>query len=507
MKKILILFSLMLIGISANAKSSSSNAPDGNAYFRKKVAIISTGRQFDYDEGKQKLTPSGDQAKQIASVGRDMLSSELKMYGANVVNSYTLQQTISGMNGNEDFSKIQRIAKSEGIDYVFIDDLNWLMYQDLLFIFEYHIKSLQVATGIIDRSSCIFTINGLKDNQDMAQKRMTKGHNDAIKEVVSRYTPRLYGVTDVSKNGKNAKMLALTFAGYDSNDVFYAYKAGGESRFLDGKDHVFFTFSPLASSTSFKVDDPVYKVSFNNKIEVDPKLIVSTCNLMTSAFPGIEFAKTPISVKGLTDANNVSYAGHNKNLVNYALFNAVHKNAMLQVLVNEATAKYTCVLSNYSEKKNIVRFNLTITDNALGTSVKNVDIESHTSNLDSVIAAHINEVFGVPVALGNVDKKTISFYLASQIAYAESDQFILAVKDAEGNETRAAIYDLNQWKGQEYVLKVSSVLDKKAYGKVGKDASVTYKLYRYVESPAKPTKDNSEIHKVAAASILMPSAK
>lgn len=418
-----------------------------------------------------------------------------------------LQAALQTMNGDYDFSGLQAIAQEFEIDYVFVEDLVWMMYKDQLYIYEYQIKLLDVENNVIDRKSSYSYINALKDaaNMNAAADRITADHADMLKEMVTRITPRLWGITGLSRNGKKADMYSVTFAGYYPNDVFQVYNVSGDMRNLDGKPTAFLKLTPIAKSTKFEVEDPKFIVNLDAKIQQDPANIVSAGSLITSNIPGLEYQSVPISVVALEDANSGSYDAHNRTVTNYALYNAVHKNKMLNVLANVENSKvapqYECKLSDYSENKNIVKVKLTVTDMSRNAIVKEVSIESHTSNLDVMIAHHINDIFGSAAALGNVDKKTISYFVQSPVAYEEGEKFLLSLNDE--NHTPIVTYTLISWKGQEYVFEETKVLNKKVAKKIGKDATAQYILTRYVDPLKDPKKDNSEFKKVAVANKML----
>jgi len=512
MKKLFLSIVAMLLGMAMFAQdNASAKREDGNEFVGKKIAVFAAGHQYDYDANKRVMRPSGGQGEAIAQSNAKVMTDMMSWYGGKVLTPYdqeyrALQSVINSMNGDTDFSALQSKAKDLGVDYVFFEDMEWMMFLDQLFIYEYQIKMLDVAQNSIDRKSAYFYINALKDasNMDGATSRMTNGHLDELKEMVTRITPRLWGVVGVSKNGKKADMYSATFAGYYLNDVFHIYKAGAEQKSLNGENEVFFTLTPLAKSTNIEIEDPKYIVSLDSKIELIPELIASAGSLITANIPGLDYKYLPISVVALDGANASSYDSHNKEVTNYALFNAIHQNKMLKVIADPSNAsvapKYECKLSNYSESKNVVKVKLTITDLASGSVVKDVAIESHTSNLDNVIASYVNAVFGTPVALGNVEKKTISYFVEYPIAYEEGEKFLLSLND--DNHTPVVVYELVSWKGQEYVFEESKVLDKKAAGKIGKDPDAQYILTRYVEPLKDPKKDNSEFKKVAGANKM-----
>lgn len=509
MKKILLTIAALSMSIALLAQENATEKrADGNEFVGKKIAVFAVGNQYDYNANKRVLQSSGGQGAAIGRSNEELMTNMMSWYGGKVLNPYdqeyrALQSVINSMNGDGDVSPLQAKAKELGVDYVFFEDMEWMMFMDQLFIYEYQIKMLDVAANVIDRKSTYFYINALKDahNMDGATSRMSNGHADALKEMVTRITPRLWGIVGLAKNGKKADMYSATFSGYYLNDVFEIYKAGAEQKNLNGESEVFLTLSPLAKSTKIEVENPKYIISLDNKIELDPALIVSAGSLITAAIPGLDYSYVPITVVSLDGANARTYDNHNKEVTNYALYNAIHKNKMLRVVADPSNAtvapKYECKLSNYSEAKNVVKVNLTITDLSTGSAVKDVAIESHTSNLDDVIASHVNEVFGTPVALGNVEKKTISYFVPNPIAYEEGESFLLSLNDE--NHTPIVVYNLVSWKGQEYVFEESKVLDKKAAGKIGKDPDAQYILTRYVEPLKDPKKDNSEFKKVAGA--------
>lgn len=505
----IVMLSLGIVMFAQN--SASEKREDGNEFVGKKIAVFAVGHLYDYDANKRVLQLSGDQGEAIAQSNAQLMTNMMSWYGGKVLNPYdqeyrALQSVISTMDGDSDFSTLQAKANELGVDYVFFEDMEWMMYLDQLFIYEYQIKMLDVAENVIDRKSAYFYINALKDasNMDGATTRMTNGHLEALKETVTRITPRLWGVAGLSKNGKKADMYSATFAGYYLNDVFNIYKAGAEQKNLNGENEVFVTLTPLAKSTNIETEDTKYIISLDNKIESDPTLIASAGSLITANIPGVEYKHVPISVVALDGASASSYDKHNKEVTNYALFNAIHQNKMLKVIANPANAatapKYECKLSNYSESKNVVKVKLTITDLSSGVVVKEASIESHTSNLDNVIASSVNELFGTPVALGNVEKKTISYFARNPIAFEEGEKLLLTLNDE--NHTPIVVYNLVTWKGQEYVLEEAKVLDKKAAGKIGKDPDAQYFLTRYAEPLKDPKKDNSEFKKAAGANKM-----
>lgn len=507
MKKLILSSMALLLGIVMFAQDNASGKrEDGNEFVGKKIAVFAAGHQYDYDANKRVMRPSGGQGEAIAQSNAELMTSMLSWYGGIVLNPYdqecrALQSVINSMNG--DVSALQAKAKDLGVDYVFFEDMEWMMFLDQLFIYEYQIKMLDVAANVIDRKSAYFYINALKDasNMDGATSRMTNGHADALKEMATRITPRLWGIVGLSKNGKKADMYSATFSGYYQNDVFHIYKAGGEQHDLNGESSIFITLTPLARSTNIEIEDSKYIISLDSKIELDPALIASAGSLITANIPGLDYPSIPITVVSLEGANASSYDNHNKEVTNYALYNAIHKNKMLKVVADPSNPviapKYECKLSNYSEAKNVVKVKLSITDLTTGSIVKEAAIESHTSNLDAVIASYVNEVFGTPVALGNVEKKTISYFVPCPIAYEEGEKFLLSLNDE--NHTPVVVYELVSWKGQEYVFEESKVLDKKAAGKIGKDPDAQYILTRYAEPLKDPKKDNSEFKKVASA--------
>ena len=491
---------------------ASEKRTDGNEFVGKKIAVFAVGNQYDYDANKRVLRASGGQGAAVGQSNAQLMTNMMSWYGGKVLGPYdqeyrALQSVLNSMNGDGDVSTLQAKAKSLGVDYVFFEDMEWMMFLDQLFIYEYQIKLLDVAANTIDRKSVYFYINALKDasNMDGATSRMTNGHLDALKETVTRISPRLWAIAGLAKNGKKADMYSVTFAGYYQNDIFEIYKVGAEQKNLNGESMVFVSLAPLAKSTKIEIEDPKYVISLDNKIELDPALIASAGSLITSNIPGLDYEYLPITVVSLEGANANSYDNYNKEVTNYALYNAIHKNKMLSVVANPSDAvvapKYECKLSDYSEAKNVVKVKLTITDLATGSVVKDVAIESHTSNLDAVIASNINDVFGTPVALGNVEKKTISYFVKSPIAFEEGEKLLLSLNDE--NHTPVVVYNLVSWKGQEYVLEEAKVLDKKAAGKIGKDPDAQYILTRYVEPMKDPKKDNSEFKKVSGANKLL----
>lgn len=505
-----IILSVIAIALCSFALAQSE-VPDGNYFLKKKVVVISEGGQYDYDEGKRILKPSGNQGEMIAQAQKTLLSNMVSWYGANVIpemsSEYSdIKMALSNMSSDADFSNVQKVASSAGIDYVVMSDLTWMMFRDQLFIYEFHIKTLDVANGVIDRWSKNFYINALKDgNGEDATHRMTNGSCDAYKEACTRITPRLYGITNLKKGGKQAEMLSITFAGYYLNDVMYTYKLNGVLKNLDGTDKVFIVADPIAKSTKIKVEDPTYIVDFDGKIELDPTIIASAGSLITSNIPNAEYSFVPIAVEALDNANAKSYENHNRDMANYALFSAIHENRMLKVIANPSqsstTIKYTCKLSDCTEAKNIAKFKLSIIDNESGSTIKESDIESHTSNFKTAIAACINDVFCATVALNEIGKKDISFVTDKPIAYTEGEKFILSVNNGEKKDI--AIYELTSWNGQKYVFSLVKAIDKKLEGKIGKDAFAKYAISKYVELPKDLKKDNSEFKKVAVANKLM----
>lgn len=552
MKRLFLTMLALSIGVAMFAQGNSSEKnPDGNEFVGKKIAVFANCYQCDYDANKRTMSKMGAEAEAMAQSNAQMITNMMSWYGGKVLSSYDsnyaglqmfiqsigedksleniqakanefgidysllkdyvgyseLQSLIQTMNGESDFSCLQAKAKEFEIDYVLLEDLVWMMYKDQLFIYEYQSTVLEVENNIVDRKSSYSYINALKDaaNMNAAADRITVEHAELLKEMATRITPRLWGIVGLSKNGKKADMYSVTFAGYYPNDVFQVYNVSGDMRNLDGKPTAFVKLTPVAKSTKFEIEDPKYIVNLDAKIQLDPANIVSAGSLITSNIPGVDYPSVPISIVALGNANADSYDAHNREVTNYALYNAVHKNKMLQVVANvensEVTPQYECKLSDYSENKNIVQVKLTITDLSKNIVVKETAIESHTSNLDVMIAYHMNDVFGSATALGNVDKKTISYYVQSPIAYKEGEKFMLSLND--GNHTPVAIYTLLTWKGQEYVFEEVKVLNKKAANKIGKDAAAQYVLTRYVDPLKDPKKDNSEFKKVAAANKMM----
>lgn len=552
MKRLLLTMVTLSIGMAMFAQESTSEKnPDGNEFLGKKIAVFTSGYQCDYDANKRTWNKMGAEADAMAQANAEMIYNMMKWYGGKALSIYDpnytgllpliqmrnvdpesfdidakskeygvdplllkdyigyaeLQSLIHGMDGNTDYANLQSKAKEVGIDYIILEDLVWMMFKDQLFIYEYQLNLLDVKNNIIDRNSSYSYINALKDaaNMNAASDRIIEEHAEQLKEMVTRITPRLWGIVGLSKNGKKADMYSVTFGGYYKNDVFNVYNMSGDMRNLNGKPTPFITLAPVAKSTKFEIEDPKYIVSLDSKIQLDPAHIVSAGSLITSYLPGVEYPSMPISVVALEGANASSYEAHNRAVTNYALYNAIHKNKMLQVVANvennAVTPQYECKLSNYSENKNIVQVTITITDLLKNAVVQEATIESHTSNLDTEIASNINHIFGSPVALGNVDKKTISYFVESPIAYQEGEKFMLSLND--GNRTPVAIYTLLTWKGQEYVFEEVKVLNKKAANKIGKDAAAQYILTRYVDPIKDPKKDNSEFKKVAAANKVM----
>lgn len=513
MKKLFLTIAAFSISITMFAQENTTDKrADGNEYAGKRIAVFAAGNQYDYDANKRIMRASGGQGVAVGESNAQLMTNMMSWYGGKVLNPYdqeyrALQSVINSMNGDGDVSSLRAKAKELSIDYVFFEDMEWMMYLDQLFIYEYQIKMLDVTANVIDRKSAYFYINALKDagNMDGATTRMTNGHADALKEMATRITPRLWGVVGLSKNGKKADLYSATFAGYYQNDVFEFYKSGTEQKDLLGEPTVFFTLTPLAKSIKIEIEDPKYIVSLDNTIELDPTLIAAAGSLITAKIPGLDYPNIPIIVKSLEGANASSYDNHNKEVTNYALYNAIHKNVMLRVTADPSDAaaapKYECKLSNYSEVKNVVKVKFTITNLATNSIVKDIEIESHTSNLDDVIASHVNEVFGTPVALGDVEKKTISYFVPCPIAYEEGEEFLLSLNDE--THTPIVVYNLVSWKGQEYVFEESKIMDKTLTGKIGKDPDAQYILTRYVDPIKDPKKDNSEFKKVSSANKLL----
>lgn len=500
MKKLLLTIIASAIGLMAFAQMSEGFAG-------KTIAVFTIGNQYDYDANKRTLNPSGGEGTLIAKSNCELITNMISWYGGKVINpqsreSVILRQEMNKMNGDADFSVLRTRAKELSIDYVLWEDLEWMMYRDQLFIYEYQIKLLDVAKNVIDRKSSCFYMNAQKDAHDMegATARLNNSHVDMLKEITSRVTPRLWAITGASKNGKRVDMLPATFAGYYTNDIFHVYKIGGEQRNLNGLTSSFLTLTPLAKSTKIETkDDNKYIVNLDSKIKLDPSYLISAGNLITSYLPGVNLPFIPIAVESIKGANASSYDNHNKEVTNYALYNAIHKNKMLKVIADSSDAilapKYTCKLLNYSESKNIVKVQLTITDLEKAAVVKNVVIESHISNLDNVISSHINNIFGTPTALGDIEKKTISYYVQYPIAFQEGEKILLSLDDE--TRTPVVVYNLLQWQGQKYILEEVDVINKKAARKIGKDGYAKYLLMRYNEPLKDPKKDNSEFKKVA----------
>lgn len=513
MKKVFLTIAALSVSLVLFAQGDmSEKSAEGNEYAGKKVAVFASGNQYDYDANKRVLRASGGQGTAMGQSNAQLMSNMLSWYGGKVLNPYekeyiALQAEINSMNGDSDVSSLQAKAKALGVDYVFFEDMEWMMFLDQLFIYEYQIKMLDVVKNVIDRKSTYYYINALKDasNMDGATLRMTNGHANDLKEMVTRITPRLWGIVNLSKSGKVADMYSVTFSGYYQNDIFEIYKAGAEQRNLNGESATFFTLNPLAKSTKIEIEDPKYIISLDNKIELDPALIASAGSLITANLPGLDYQYLPITIVSLDGANAKSYDNHNKEVTNYALYNAIHKNKMLKVIANSSDVtiapKYECKLTNYTESKNIVKVKLTITDLVNSSVIKDVAIESHISNIDDMVAFHVNEVFGTPVALGSVEKKTISYFVPNPIAYEEGEKFLLSLNDE--NHTPIVVYNLVSWKGQEYVFEESKIFDKKINANIGKDPNAQYILTRYLDPIKDPKKDNSEFKKVASMNKVL----
>lgn len=504
------LFLFLIAFAMCTMVSIQSGAQDFNYFLKKNVVIISEGGQYDYNEWERVLNPMGGyEASGIAESQKKILSDMLSWYGANVIpetsNEYSnIKMALTNMSSDADFSIVQKIAASAGIDYVFMSNLSWLMFRDQLFIFEYHIKSLDVANGIIDRWSKNFYMNALKDGDGTAAtNRMTDGILDEYKEACTRFVPRLYGITNLKRGGKNAGMESITFRGYYKNDIMYAYKLNSVLKNLDGTDKVFIVADQIAKSTKIKIGDPTLIVDFDGKVGLDPTIIVSAGSLISANIPNAKYSYVPIVVEALDDANVKSYENHNKDLVNYSLFTAIHENRMLKVIATpqQVATKFTCKLSDYSESKNIVKFKITILDNESGSIVKESDIESHTSNLKTAVASSINSAFSATAALNEIGKKDISFVTDKPIAHSEGEKFVLSLNNEDKKDI--AIYELISWNGQNYVFSQVKALDKKLAGKIGKNAYAKYSIYKYVDLPKDLKKDNSEFKKVASANKLM----
>ena len=477
-----------------------------NEFVGKTIVVLTIGNQYDYDANKRVLRPSGNQGRLIAESNAKFMTDMLTWYGGKVLNQHS-QESIAilsemkNMKSDADFSLLRTKAKELGVDYILWEDLEWMMYRDQLFIYEYQIKLLDVAKNVIDRQSTCLYMNAQKDARDIdgATARLTNEHVDVLKEMISRITPRLWGIVGVSKKGKKIDMLPVTFSGYYRNDIFYIYDIGTEKCNLNGNTSIFVTMKPLAKSTKFDVQDgSKYVVDLDSKIKFAPSIIASAGNLITANIPGYDYSFIPIVIESLDGANANTYDDHNKEITNYALYNAIHNNRMLKVLADPSDATleplYKCELSNYSELKNIVKVKLTVTDLVKKTIIKDVVIESHTSNLDNVLSSLISETFGTPVALGEIKKKTISYYVQYPIASKEGDKFLLLLDDE--SRTPIVLYNLVQWQGQKYILEEEKILNKKIAKQVGKDNKAKYLLIRYSEPIKNPKKDKSEFNKV-----------
>lgn len=512
MKKIFITLLVLSMSVTLFAQDdSSNNASDDNRFVGKKIAVFSVGHQYDFDQNKRTMRASGEQAEALAQASLSTMSTMMSWYGGKVLGAYdpeyrALQGVVRSMDSDADFSDLERVSLEQGVDYVLLQDLVWMMYLDQLFIYEYQYKLLDVKSNVIDRKSAYFYVNALKDrDQSTTSKRFVANNIDETTELVSRITPRIWGITGLSKNGKKADLLSITIAGYYQNDVFRVYKLGGEQATLNGETKTFLTLTPLAKSTSVELEDPKIVISLDNKIEHDPYIIATAGNMVTAKVPGFEYPFIPITVVSLEGANDKSYDNHNIEITNYALYNAIHKNKMLKVLADPCgltvAPMFECKLSNYSEAKNIIKAQLTVTNLADNSVIKNVAIESHTSNIDGVIASHINEVFSTFAAVGTIDKKQISFFVEFPIAYQEGEKFLLSLND--DNHTPIVIYELVSWNGQKYLFEESKVLDKNTNANIGKDPEAQYILSRYVEPIKDSKKDNSEFKKVASTNKLL----
>lgn len=509
-KKTLTVLALML-NLSVFAQDIASIAvPDVNLFLNKTVAVFTDGKQFDYDEDKRVLSLSGNQAAMIAESNKELLTTMVSWYGAEVLSEndpsyFELQQVINAMSSDADFSIVQKKASSLKVDYILFANLDWLMYLDQLYVHEYQMKSLDVANGIVDRWSDSFYINAMQDyDVDAASARVSNSTIDAFKEMCSRITPRLYGITNVGKNGRQIDMLSITFSGYYQNDVINVYELEAISQSLDGADKTFIIANPIAQSTSIENDGPEYHVTLNNSVEFSPSLIAIAAPYANSDIIGAQYSYVPIFVEPLEEANDFSYSNKVKDRVNYALYTVIHQNRMLKVVADSDNGvvrpKYTVRLSEYSENKNITKFRLSILDYESGDVLGEHYIESHISNVEVAIASCFNKAFGATVALGSIKKNEVAIYTDKPIAYTEGDLFVLSV---ENENKDVAIYELVTWKGQEYVLKAVDILDKKLNDKLGQAISCDYVLSRYVEPLRNYKKDNSEFSKVAAANKLM----
>ena len=512
MKKFLLTIMAFITSVAIFAHENPSEKEfDVNKYYGKKVAVFAIGNQFNYDANKRVLTKSGTLGEEIAKSNAQLMTNMLSYFGAKIISpteQEALQSVINTMNSDADFSKLQAKAKELGVDYIFWEDMEWMMYLDQLFIYEYQIKLLDVSKNIIDRKSIYHSINAFKDanNMDAATDKMVCVHTDALKEAVTRITPRLWSIESISNNGKEATLNTLTFAGHYENDIFNIYKPGMVQCNLKGIPTNFVTLTPLAKSTKTKIEENnEYIISLDNEIESSLTLIASEGNLIPAEIAGVlEYSYIHITIESLDDANVNSYENHNKEITNYALYNAIHKNKMLKVIANPSNAtsepQYNCKLSNYSESKNIVKVQLTITDLINNSVVKDIVIESHTSNIDNVIAIQINEIFNTTAIVGDIEKNTISFYVQYPIAYEEGEKFLLSLNDE--NRTPIVIYELESWEGQKYVFKISKVVNKNIASKIGKGEITDYILTRYIDPIKDSKKDNSEFKKVSATNKL-----
>ena len=561
MKKIL--FYLMAIAICISISSSecsSQSISDIQKYVGKRVAVFTSGNQFNYDQDKRVLQLAGNEGAIMAQSSYQMITNMLSMYGGKVISQQDeayqrLLPLINSMDSNDNMAELKERAQASDIDYIFSENLDWMMYMDLLYIYDYQISVLDVRNNVIDRSSKCFYINALKDFSTIAAKpsfnadiqssnsldalgdgignlpflksskrsedknmfgtkekraaysavdRLSFGHLNQIKDAASRITPRLLSITGISKNGKTVDMIPGTFAGYYEDDIFHIYDLSIVNMDFYGSQKLVVKLNPLAESVGFRYEEPKIIATLDKKIELAPTVIASAGDMTVSDIPGYIYETIPIVLMPLDEADNESYANYNRKVVNYALYNAVHKNKMLEVIADPAHStvqpQYECHLTEYSENENIAKMTLKIIDKS-DNSIKSVPVESHISNLQEVIAAHVNAIFGSPAILGTVDKKQISFFVERPLAFAEGEQFMLSL--ADDNHTDIAIYELISWKGQEYVFDVVKILDKKMNSKIGKDPRAKYILTRYVEVPKNLMKDNSEYHKVAKGTKLM----
>ena len=326
--------------------------------------------------------------------------------------------------------------------------------------------------------------------------------------------------------GKTATCAAASLFGIDNTDKAYFYEWQTVDGPIKGKNFSFSKMTLKATGTDPKIVNGLVQFKLDKALASTNNLVIKLGDIYHSELN--TYSHIPVAVADFKISGN-SFDDYCKTQINNAVYMALSnfdevniiENNELVLIKNErelqktedfidgsvieqfkaSGAYYVLRLSEYTQNDQVVNFHMNVVDVESSTIVKDFAINCHISNIDKIVNYYVSLIFVAHCSIAQATDKQLTVYVLHPIAsYPGEPLSLLYNKPIKNPMTGETLYNrvvvaecqLSEWNGQEYILRVSNVIDKEDFAKLNDlKGHGLFFLQKNIQEPSEPLKNNS----------------